>query len=62
VTSPGISAENGVNYYSSVLTRMGSKEDDWYRLFIVSGMMHCRQGPGTNQFNANAMGALESNS
>ena len=52
-----ISAENSVNYYSSVLGRMGSKEDDWYRLFMVPGMMHCGGGPGPNQFNA--MGALE---
>jgi feruloyl esterase len=36
---------------------MGSKEDDWYRLFMVPGMMHCGGGPGPNQFNA--MGALE---
>jgi len=52
-----ISAENSLNYYSSVLSKMGSKEDDWYRLFMVPGMMHCGQGPGPNQFNA--MGAVE---
>ena len=52
-----ISAQNSVNYYSSVLNEMGPGQDDWYRLFMVPGMMHCGGGPGPNQFNA--MGALE---
>jgi feruloyl esterase len=52
-----ISPENSVNYYSSVLTKMGANQDDWFRLFMVPGMGHCRGGPGPNQFNA--MGAIE---
>jgi feruloyl esterase len=52
-----IAAENSVIYYSSVLKKMGAKQDDWYRLFMVPGMQHCGGGPGPNQFNA--MAALE---
>lgn len=52
-----IAPENSINYYTSVLNKMGSKQDDWYRLFMVPGMMHCRGGDGPNQFNAVA--ALE---
>jgi feruloyl esterase len=52
-----ISPENTVNYYSSVLKRMGSKQDDWLRLFMMSGVAHCGGGPGPNQWNL--LGALE---
>jgi feruloyl esterase len=46
-----ISAGNSVNYYSSVLARMGPKQDDWIRLFMAPGMQHCGNGPGPNQVN-----------
>jgi feruloyl esterase len=52
-----IAPENSNNYYSSVLKKMGSKQDDWYRLFMVPGMQHCNGGPGPNQFPG--MAALE---
>jgi feruloyl esterase len=52
-----ISPVNSLNYLSSVLARMGPKQDDWLRLFMVPGMAHCGGGPGPNQFNAIA--ALE---
>jgi len=52
-----ISPGNTVNYYSSVLAGMGSKQDDWIRLFMAPGMEHCRGGPGPNQ--VNFMSALE---
>jgi feruloyl esterase len=54
---PGISPKNSINYYSSVLERMGAGQDDWLRLFMVPGMGHCRGGVGPDQFNA--MAALE---
>ena len=41
---------NSVNYYSSVLEKMGPHQDDWLRLFMVPGMDHCGGGPGPNQF------------
>jgi feruloyl esterase len=47
-----ISPLNSVNYYSSVLAKMGPRQEDWIRLFMVPGMAHCGGGPGPNQFNA----------
>jgi feruloyl esterase len=45
-----ISAGNAVNYYSSVLDKMGQKQDDWIRLFMAPGMQHCGGGPGADSF------------
>jgi len=56
-SDPGIAAGNTVNFYKSVLSKMGAKQDDWLRLFMVPGMQHCSGGPGTDQFNK--MGAIE---
>ncbi len=50
-----IAPENSINYYSSVLEKMGPQQDDWYRLFMMPGMQHCRGGEGPNQFNAIAV-------
>ena len=47
-----ISPLNSVNYYSSVLAKMGPEQENWLRLFMVPGMAHCGGGPGPNQFNA----------
>jgi feruloyl esterase len=52
-----MSPQNSVNYYSSVLARMGQQQEDWLRLFMVPGMAHCGGGPGPNQ--VNWMAALE---
>ena len=52
-----ISAGNAIDYYSSVLQRMGRGQDDWLRLFMAPGMQHCGGGPGPNQ--VNWMAALE---
>ena len=52
-----IAPENSINYYSSVLKKMGNKQEDWLRLYMVPGMQHCGGGPGPNQINW--MGALE---
>ena len=46
-----ISAGNAVNYYQSVLGKMGPKQDNWVRLFMAPGMQHCGNGPGPNQVN-----------
>ncbi len=53
----GISPGNTVNYYSSVLAKMGNQQDNWLRLFMVPGMGHCSGGPGPNQ--ADFMSAME---
>ena len=43
----------GVNYYEAVRTRMGEEQAlDFYRLFMIPGMFHCRGGLGTDQFDA----------
>ena len=52
-----ISPLNTINYYASVLARMGSQQQDWLRLFMVPGMAHCGGGPGPTQ--VNWMAALE---
>ena len=52
-----ISAENSINYRASVEAKLGGNPDNFLRLFMVPGMMHCRAGDGPNQFNA--VGALE---
>jgi feruloyl esterase len=44
----GITPENTVLYYDSVVEKMGSNQDDWLRLFMVPGMGHCGGGPGPN--------------
>jgi len=46
-----ISPQNTVNYYSSVLAKMGSQQQEWLRLFMVPGMEHCGGGPGPDQVN-----------
>ena len=40
-----------VNYYQSVLSKMGAKDtSSFVRLFMVPGMQHCGGGPGPNVF------------
>jgi feruloyl esterase len=48
----GITPENTVLYYESVLRELGPEQDDWLRLFLVPGMGHCRGGPGPNTFDS----------
>ncbi len=48
---PAIPALNTVNYYESVLTKMGAKNaDSFVRLYMVPGMQHCAGGPGATSF------------
>jgi feruloyl esterase len=53
----GIAPGNTINYYSSVLSKMGDKQDSWLRLFMVPAMGHCSGGNGPNQ--AEFMSAME---
>ena len=52
-----ISPGNAIDYYSSVLKRMGGRQDDFIRLYMAPGMNHCGGGVGPNQ--VNWMAALE---
>jgi hypothetical protein len=48
---PAISALNTVHYYDSVLAKTGVKDaDSFVRLYMVPGMQHCGDGPGTDSF------------
>lgn len=52
------SAQNTINYYKTVLDKMGSADiGQWLRLFLAPGMAHCGGGDGPNSFDAVA--ALE---
>jgi feruloyl esterase len=52
-----IAPDNTVNYYSSVLEKMGSGQESWLRLFMMPGVGHCRGGAGPSQ--ANFISAME---
>jgi feruloyl esterase len=42
---------NAVNYYQTVVSKMGAKEAaSFVRLYMVPGMQHCSGGPGPNVF------------
>jgi hypothetical protein len=48
---PAISALNTINYYGSVVAKMGQQNvDTFVRVFMVPGMQHCGGGPGTDNF------------
>jgi feruloyl esterase len=47
----GIAPGNTVNFYKGVVSKMGPRQDNWFRLFMVPGMQHCSGGPGPDQFN-----------
>jgi feruloyl esterase len=50
---PALNALMGVGYYESVLRRMGPPATaQFYRLFMVPGMFHCRGGVGVSTFDA----------
>ncbi len=54
---PAIQPEHTINYYNSVLAKMGKNQDNWMELFMVPGMGHCSGGSGPNQIDW--VGALE---
>jgi feruloyl esterase len=54
---PAIQPEHTVNYYNSVVSKMGPNQNNWMQLFMVPGMGHCSGGAGPNQIDW--MGALE---
>jgi feruloyl esterase len=43
---------SSVDYYQKVVIKMGGAQqtEDFYRLYMVPGMMHCGLGPGPNSF------------
>jgi len=50
---PAIPALNTINYYNSVIGKMGLQNaDSFVRVFMVSGMQHCGGGTGADTFGA----------
>jgi hypothetical protein len=50
---PAISALNTINYYNSLIAKMGQQNADTFvRVFMVPGMQHCGGGPGADNFGA----------
>jgi feruloyl esterase len=54
---PGPAPANTINYYSEVVRKVGSKPDDWMRLFLLPGVGHCGGGVGPDR--ADYLSALE---
>jgi feruloyl esterase len=47
----GPSPLNSIRYFEQVQQKVGrDATDDFFRLFMVPGMYHCRGGPGPNSF------------
>lgn len=48
----GIVPNSLLNYHNKVVVKMGGDKQirDFYRLFMVPGMLHCGSGPGANVF------------
>jgi hypothetical protein len=54
---PAIPALNTVDYYQSVIARMGQRNvDPFLRLYMIPGMQHCGGGPGPDPFGQDASG------
>lgn len=56
---PLIQPEHTVLYYNSVLDKMGKKQDDWLRLFMVPGMGHCNGGAANSPNTFDRVGVLD---
>ena len=49
---PALNPMMGVEYFEAVQQRMGPSTTDFFRLFMVPGMLHCSDGPGPSQFDS----------
>jgi len=50
---PAISALNTINYYNSVISKMGQQNvDAFVHVYMIPGMQHCAGGPGADNFGA----------
>jgi feruloyl esterase len=57
---PAIPALSTVNYYRSVVAKMGQPDvDSFVRRYMVPGMQHCGGGPGADSFDDGIDSALE---
>jgi feruloyl esterase len=51
-SDPALNPLMGVRYYEAVTQAFGPSTTDFYRLFMVPGMLHCRGGVGVSTFDA----------
>jgi feruloyl esterase len=51
---PALNPMMGVEYYEAVASRVGPSVTDFFRLFMVPGMLHCGDGPGPSVFDTTA--------
>ncbi len=59
-SDPLLSPRATIEYYESVLTRMGRADAQRFtRLYMVPGMQHCGGGPGPNTFGTEMLTALD---
>ncbi len=49
---PALNPLMGIDYYEKVAAKFGSQTGDFFRLFMVPGMAHCRGGVGTDELDA----------
>ena len=49
---PALTPFMGIDYYEKVQEQMGPSTPDFFRLFMVPGMFHCRGGVGPSTFDA----------
>ncbi len=49
---PALNPLMGIDYYERVSETIGPDTSDFYRLFMVPGMFHCRGGRGADRFDA----------
>lgn len=49
---PALNPLMGLNYYERMRQAMGGKADDFFRLFMMPGVLHCAGGPGPSEFDA----------
>jgi len=54
---PGPAPQNTINYYNEVAKKLGGKQDDWMKLFLMPGVGHCGGGVGPDH--ADWLGAME---
>lgn len=48
---PAITALNTINYYNSVIAKMGQRQvDSFVRMYMVPGVQHCAGGPGPDSY------------
>jgi pimeloyl-ACP methyl ester carboxylesterase len=59
-TDPLIMPQGTVRYYEAMVSRLGTRVDQFAKLFMVPGMDHCSGGAGPNSFGFSPVRAVDS--